>query len=203
MQAFPNCASGQTARSANGVLHRLDISPVGALLLLVQSAIEPRPWIEVLPLGYTVAKTPDRGVAIREASAILDAVVEGAVFEFRLRANPTKRLAKSTPGSRLGKGARVGLRTFPEQLAWLDRKASEHGFEIHVEDGCIPNVVDRERGRSFGKGRALVFEGVTFEGQLRVGDPLRFREALKAGIGSGKAFGFGLLTIARSGSRSR
>jgi CRISPR system Cascade subunit CasE len=37
---------------------------------------------------------------------------------------------------------------------------------------------------------------VVFEGRLRVTDAEAFRRALAAGIGSGKAFGFGLLSVA-------
>jgi len=36
---------------------------------------------------------------------------------------------------------------------------------------------------------------VLFEGHLLVTDADRLRETLRAGIGSGKAFGFGLLSV--------
>lgn len=42
----------------------------------------------------------------------------------------------------------------------------------------------------------LVFGSVLFEGRLRVSDAAAFRAALEGGIGSGKAFGFGLLSVA-------
>ncbi len=203
MGAFPKSADGGSARAQHGVLHRLDVAPSGALLLMVQSAVEPRDWHDVLPRGYTVESLPGRGIATRDASAVLDAVVDDAVFDFRLRANPTKRLAKSEPGSRLGKGTRVGLRTRPEQIAWLRRKAASHGFEIPEEPAGVPLVIDRERGPMYGRGRALAFEGVTFDGRLRVIDARSFRQALRTGIGSAKAFGFGLLTIARPGVTPR
>jgi CRISPR system Cascade subunit CasE len=38
---------------------------------------------------------------------------------------------------------------------------------------------------------------VLFNGTLAVTDPERFRAALATGIGSGKAYGFGLLSVAR------
>jgi CRISPR system Cascade subunit CasE len=38
---------------------------------------------------------------------------------------------------------------------------------------------------------------VQFEGDLEVTDAAAFRAALAQGIGSGKAYGFGLLSIAR------
>ena len=39
--------------------------------------------------------------------------------------------------------------------------------------------------------------GVTYEGLLTVTDAAKFREALTSGIGRGKAYGLGLLTVVR------
>ena len=47
------------------------------------------------------------------------------------------------------------------------------------------------------KSPSMTFYGVQFEGVLRVEDTKKFEYVLKNGIGSGKAFGFGLLTIAK------
>jgi CRISPR system Cascade subunit CasE len=44
----------------------------------------------------------------------------------------------------------------------------------------------------------MTFGDVVFEGRLRVGDAEAFRRALAVGIGSGKAYGFGLLSVARA-----
>jgi len=46
----------------------------------------------------------------------------------------------------------------------------------------------------------LTVGDVLFDGRLVVTDADRFRETLTAGIGSGKAYGFGLLSIARAAS---
>jgi len=42
----------------------------------------------------------------------------------------------------------------------------------------------------------LTFGAILFEGRLRVTDGDLFRTTLQRGIGSGKAYGFGLLSIA-------
>lgn len=52
------------------------------------------------------------------------------------------------------------------------------------------------RGASASK---ITFASVLFEGLLRVTNPDAFRSALEMGIGSGKAYGFGLLSIAPAG----
>ena len=61
-----------------------------------------------------------------------------------------------------------------------------------------PDVAIRSEARAQGKrgGRVLTFKGAIFEGRLEIVDADRFRTALRNGIGPGKAFGFGLLSIA-------
>ena len=44
----------------------------------------------------------------------------------------------------------------------------------------------------------VTLDGVTFEGVLEVTDAEKFREALAKGVGSGKAYGFGLLSVAKA-----
>jgi CRISPR system Cascade subunit CasE len=41
------------------------------------------------------------------------------------------------------------------------------------------------------------FFAVRYDGLLEVTDPVKFLETLRAGIGSAKGFGFGLLSLAR------
>jgi CRISPR system Cascade subunit CasE len=43
----------------------------------------------------------------------------------------------------------------------------------------------------------MMIDSFLFEGELTVIDEIEFRRTLVAGIGSGKAFGFGLLSVAR------
>jgi CRISPR system Cascade subunit CasE len=43
----------------------------------------------------------------------------------------------------------------------------------------------------------MAHTGVDFDGVLRVTDPALFTQSLAAGIGAGKAWGFGLLSVAR------
>ena len=51
-------------------------------------------------------------------------------------------------------------------------------------------------------GHRLTFASVLFEGVLEVTDAERFRQALEQGIGSAKAYGFGLLSIAPASART-
>ncbi len=46
--------------------------------------------------------------------------------------------------------------------------------------------------------KPMTFGAATFEGVLEVTDAEKFRESLKQGIGTGKAYGFGLLSVAKT-----
>ena len=84
------------------------------------------------------------------------------------------------------------------QKKWLLDRAEKHGFLIKRVD-----VTGRKwlQFRKHGLGRPVTLLSVTYEGVLEVTDPVLFRETLTAGIGRGKAYGQGLLTVARAGER--
>jgi CRISPR system Cascade subunit CasE len=107
----------------------------------------------------------------------------GQRLAFRLRANPTIKRH----------GKRYGLYQEAEQIEWLRRKAEEGGFILEM---ATPAIQQRQL-RSSRRGAEMQFLAVRFDGMLRVSDPARFVETLSSGLGSAKAFGFGLLTVAR------
>lgn len=115
-------------------------------------------------------------------------------YRFSLLANPTKKVRSNGAGERTKNGRRIPITQRDELVAWLSRKADGGGFAINSETlRTIP------RGREFfhkdGIARGT-HTAVEFQGELTVSDPHRFRAAVAAGIGSAKAFGFGLLVIA-------
>lgn len=109
---------------------------------------------------------------------------KGNKYWFRLFANPTKKI----------EGKRVGMYNEEKQYEWLKRK-----FEL---EGCTiihANITRKEEvtARVNKKSKQMTFYGVQFEGVLQIIDPKKFKNILKNGVGSGKAFGFGLLSIAK------
>jgi CRISPR system Cascade subunit CasE len=113
----------------------------------------------------------------------LKAVTKGGFFRFLLKANPTKKV----------QGKRIPLRSYEERLKWIERKSENHGFRlldlsIRSESALTSNSKDEHK---------MTFNSVFYEGYLSVTDDDLFKKALFFGIGSAKAFGFGLLTIAR------
>lgn len=174
LSAFPDNLAQRDER----VLFRLEQPPGGALQLLVQSQGAPD-WSQ-LPAGYLLDR-PDNP-ATKEVNL---RVASGQRLAFRLRANPTKRLSAGTGN----KGKRVGLYKVEEQMEWLQRKAAQGGF-------ALLSATPTQQQRTDDNRHQLKFFSVQFDGVLQVAEPERFLQALERGIGSGKAFGFGLLSVA-------
>jgi CRISPR system Cascade subunit CasE len=185
------------------LLFRLEPPRHGPPVVLVQTRNDPGEW-PGLPHGYLLRKPESKSLDLP--------ITVGQRLRFRLRANPTKRVAAKN--QRLGAvmvGKRVGLTTEAEQLRWLLRKGERGGFGIPgewvdardpktSEPIQLPNfrvdVVPEGRYRNSKPGCDGAFIAVRFDGVLVVTDPALFRVAVENGIGSGKAFGFGLLSVA-------
>lgn len=193
LHAFGQAPVGAHARDYFGVLYRVEMPPDGATIL-VQSRVEPD-WSS-LPGGYL--RDPPETKSVTE---VYDRVATDAILRFRLHANPTKRVdlrcEEGTGKDRAGK--RVDLRREEDQIAWLMRKGNQSGFElVAVGSTSVPAVQAASGPPQYGwkDGRKLTFGQVRFDGMLRVTGRQSFRQALDRGIGSGKAYGFGLLSIA-------
>ncbi|PJF22968.1 MAG: type I-E CRISPR-associated protein Cas6/Cse3/CasE [Phototrophicales bacterium] len=107
-------------------------------------------------------------------------VQQGQVCRFRLQANPTVKRD----------GKRHAIYQEDALFTWLVRKGQQHGFTFDQLD-----VRAAKLGKRFGKKRSQTWHVVQFDGVLKIIDAAAFNEALINGIGSGKAFGFGLLSI--------
>lgn len=187
------------------VLFRIDADPTGRTppVVLVQSSREPR-W-DNLPVGYVLAEPVSKPFDLHFRA--------GQRLRFRLRANPTKRVASKN--ERLGgvmAGKRVGLATETEQIRWLLRKGTAGGFRIPgewvqakhpqtEEPFELPNfrvdAIPEGRARNDKAGhRDGSFVAIRFDGVLEVTNVDRFRETVFTGVGSAKGFGFGLLSVA-------
>ena len=93
-------------------------------------------------------------------------------------------------------GIRLGLVHEEDQRAWLERKGQQHGFRV-LRLAVAPEgmQVGHQPVRQE-QPRRLAHVAVRFEGLLQVTDPALLSEAVRAGIGSAKSFGFGLLSLA-------
>jgi len=124
---------------------------------------------------------------------IPDAFFAHPRYHFSLLANPTRKIRSDKAGVRTKNGRRVPLSTREDLAAWLARKAGDGGFAV---DLATLRTIPRGREYFHKSGAHGVHAAVEFQGVLAVADPSRFRETFAAGVGSAKAFGFGLLALA-------
>ena len=177
MQAFPD-EERQQARADWSVLFRQEPD---SEVILVQSAIA-GDW-SYLPDQY-VAET----VESRSFDPNPQRFSPGRGFRFRLRANPSRRDNQSRK--------LIGLYRREDQLEWLTRQGDRHGFALEAVDAIpSPNVWGQ-------KGKAMApirISTVLFQGVLRVTEPENLLQAMRTGIGRGRSYGCGLLSLAACG----
>jgi len=139
----------------------------------------------------------------------------GSRLRFLLRANPTvSRKGRHEPRTqalegeafRAARGRRVALLREEDRILWLERQGERHGFRIVRRTMQAGGESVERLALRVGNRRTLWWsregrpnarhDGCDFEGVLEVVNPERFAAALRSGIGPGKAFGFGLLSVA-------
>jgi CRISPR system Cascade subunit CasE len=166
-------------------------SPLAKPVVLVQSGALPPDWSGLLAMGW-LQGAPDPPLNLAERLG-LERLRPGAVFRFRLRANPSKFVNRK----------RLGLLRRGDQEKWLCRVGREiGGFSTEGDVRISEETMLKGRKRGEGAARISVFSAL-FEGFLTVEAPDLFAHALSAGIGHGKAMGLGLLSVAPVSPASR
>ena len=142
-----------------------------------------------------------------EFDRFLTAITKGQQFDFRVTVNPVKR--QFVHG---GRGRILPHVTEEQQLAWFTQRSEQWGFKprdhaVASPDGntekSLPALRVIGRGdRQFGKHgdsqyHTVTQRQVTVVGRLEVTDTALLRASLTAGMGRGKAYGCGLMTLAR------
>lgn len=192
-KAFGDAPEG-VHRKTHGVLFRVDDARQGGVPVLVQSTTEPD-WT-ALPASYLAR--------LDEPKPFEPTFAEGQRLRFRLVANPVRRVnveGKKHPRREplVHPHAKEGVET--GYLEWLARQAERHGFEVPIAHGVprvdhVPfRVAPRRRiGANLTRSEVAHF-GVRFDGLLTVADPVALARGVREGIGSARAFGFGLLSL--------
>jgi CRISPR system Cascade subunit CasE len=137
-----------------------------------------------------------------QTKPIPDAFFTQPRYRFSLLANPTRKIVNPNkprvirPDGRLDRNKnskRIPLTRREDLLAWLKRKAEAGGFAVDLD---AVRTIPRGREYFFKPGARGVHYATEFQGVLQVTDAASFRGTFARGIGSGKAFGFGLLVLA-------
>lgn len=185
LAGFPDSA----ATSDEGrVLWRLDQGEHDAVLYVV-SPEKPDLTHLVEDIGR-----PLYGWQTRDYGPFLDRLGRGDRWAFRLRANPVHNVRPPEGG----RGKRHGHVTADQQSDWFARQAQRRGFTIPDTAAGAPDVVlgDRRTLRFDRRGRQVSLATAVFEGTLVVEDPALLHASLVEGIGPGKGYGCGLMTLA-------
>lgn len=128
---------------------------------------------------------------------LLNRITDGSVWNFRLTANPTKSSFQGYES----RGKVLGHITEQWVKEWLIKKSAPNGFSV---DGDSFRVMFSKwvSFKKHGKGSNVVLREVIFEGTLKVENSILFKKALINGIGRGKAYGMGLMTVIPCGKSS-
>lgn len=169
---------GEQARARTGVLFRLEENRSG-ISLLIQSQVHPD--LDRLPAGYGTA-------AVKDLAPLLSHLSPGLPVHYRIAANASKRLAKADDHH---KAKQVIPLTGTAADEWRSRKAATCGLGLS-------SLLATPMPSSIGKAdQGRVRHSVTrFDGLAVVADVERLRTAIKEGIGRGKSYGCGLLSLA-------
>ncbi|MHA4816090.1 type I-E CRISPR-associated protein Cas6/Cse3/CasE [Streptomyces aculeolatus] len=174
---------GPHPRQRAGALFRLERSDRQPLLLL-QSHIPPD--LSALPQRYGHADT-------RDLTPMLNALTPGRPVRYRITANPSTRSRRPPgPGEQpLPKHGRVLALGPTAAHAWWHRRATQAGLHLHATTS-EPQPFRRPDDDQPGPFHRLL----QFDGTAQITDPAALTDALLSGIGRGKSYGAGLLTLA-------
>lgn len=193
---FPPQLDGGAGRDRN--LWRVDVSGQATWLYIVSQA-RPDATSIVEQAGWPEAEKTSETA---EYARILAKVETGSRFAFRATVNPTTSQAApqdslNSNGKRKS-GTVIPVHGDEAQLNWFAGRGSKAGFRIAVNDlGGRTAKIDQSASESFTREHGKVTLAVaTLTGILEVTDADLFRQTLTEGLGRGKAYGCGLITIA-------
>lgn len=120
-------------------------------------------------------------------------------YRFSLLANPTKKLAAPRDAEGRRRNAkRVAISNREDLLAWIARKGGQHGFLAEpssLQTNPRPRQVFVKKSAADSRLHAGLHTATEFRGILKITDPAEFLKAVHSGVGSAKAFGFGMLCL--------
>jgi len=184
MKAFDhNHAIPDRERENIGLLYRIVQKKKDAPVLYVQSIEKPY-WERIALNGYHLC-----GMNYNLEKE-MEHFLNGSQWRFSILAFPSKKV--KTIGQ---KNSRRQLLTGNrERLSWLTKQGENNGFSIV----SATETPEQEKTELAKKSGSFFLSGVRYDGILRITDEEKFRTAFEKGIGPEKAYGYGLLMIAKA-----
>ncbi|WP_329097247.1 type I-E CRISPR-associated protein Cas6/Cse3/CasE [Streptomyces sp. NBC_01439] len=204
MSSFAGALPSDTDRPRP--LWRLDRNAKAEVLLYIVSEERPDLTNLVEQAGWPTTAAWET----YEYGTFLAGLRTGDAWAFRLTANPVHHIRRKE-GEPTKRTAHVGPR---HQMGWLLARQEAAGFRILTtppEQRRLPQgdeyqlaVRDEHRHRFEkadpvgGRANRVPLVTVTFDGRLEVTDPDALRRTLTLGLGKAKAYGCGLMTLAKA-----
>ena len=113
-------------------------------------------------------------------------VRNGMVYKYFLKANPSVKIFFK----------HSDLDTDESWTKWLETEGAVNGFEVVDVKATADGYVTCTE-------KKVKFRSVIFEGALKIADEEKFRKALNLGIGRGREYGLGLISIESFGCKNR
>ncbi|MBR0217352.1 MAG: type I-E CRISPR-associated protein Cas6/Cse3/CasE [Clostridia bacterium] len=173
-----NCFQGERRRN----LWRID-EIKGQIYILLLSTEKPDMDVLVKQIGLTGGEWDTR-----DYTPLLERVKQGSIWRFHLAVNPVVNV----PEPNNGRGKVKAITIPAHQREWLKQQGSKHGFLL-ADDQF--DVIRSEWKIFRNKGKNVSIFRSTFEGILTVSNQEEFVKALIGGIGRGKAYGNGMITV--------
>ncbi|MER5631824.1 type I-E CRISPR-associated protein Cas6/Cse3/CasE [Streptomyces nitrosporeus] len=182
MSLFPSDA-GPDPRARFGVLFRTEDTPAGPHLL-IQSAHEPDP--SRLPDGYGTTLT-------RPLDALIAAIRPGLTVRYRCAASPVRKPGATTRA--LHNLPPVIPLTGAAADEWWLRQADQSGLKPLTHHSRPLDAARGERRPAGALAQRIRHARTQFNGTAAIIDTDLLKAAVLNGIGRGKAYGCGLLSI--------
>jgi CRISPR system Cascade subunit CasE len=185
MSLFPDDL-GTCARREAGLLFRIETSG-NIRRILAQSSIQPD--ISQLPRPYGHAESTP-------LDWFLESLTDGMTVRYRITANPAKQLPRGHNHADHGRpGQRIALRGAPAE-AWWQQRAASAGLTLHTAI-MIPqqDLVGTPGDHGRKPDSHIRHAAAQYDGTATIRDVDATREAIHNGIGRGKPYGCGLLTL--------
>ncbi|MFF1560982.1 type I-E CRISPR-associated protein Cas6/Cse3/CasE [Streptomyces sp. NPDC058279] len=171
---------GDSPRLRSGLLYRIETTPDTTTVLLQATA----------PLDDKALPAEYGHIEIKDLSTMFAALRPDLAVRYRITVNPSRR--ERLPLEQKNQRGKVIPLSGPDADQWWTRRAEEAGLRLKT---LLPIPVESARRRG-NPTTPLRHNLIRYDGTATVAEPLALTNALLTGIGRGKPYGAGLLTLA-------